>query len=269
MTPILNLALRAARQVNEYIVQTIDKRDPSAADSSADQKMLDHLESTLFNVLFDSLKRGYPNHYLAEPGEMLSEVKEDSWHIHGFENVVGYARRLPNCSYTITHRHQGKVQHVIICNPFTNDEYTATRGSGAALNGRRIRCNPLRAFNSSFIASDLVDVMSAKGASFARTDFLSTLSANTGAIMSGANSDLNLAMVAAGQADAAILLDSQPAHLDGALLLCQEAGALAGTLGGELIHANTKTVNLVVANPKLYKNIVQRFGGHDKKLSEQ
>ena len=76
---------------------------------------------------------------------------------------------------------------------------------------------------------------------------------------------MDITLVAAGQADAVIVEDTDPAMLDGVLLLCQEAGTLSGTLSGGLVQEGRKG-SLVVANPKLYKSIVQRLGGYDKKL---
>jgi hypothetical protein len=41
--------------------------------------------------------------------------------------------------------------------------------------------------------------------------------------------------------------------------------ALSGSLSGGLVREG-KEGSLVVANPKLYKSIVQRLGGYEKKL---
>lgn len=269
MTPILNLVLRATRQVNEYIIQSIDKRDPNATDQSADKKLVEHVESVLFNTLFDTLKRGYPNHYLAEPGETLLSEKEDSWHISGFnENVDAFVRRLPSATYSIAHRNKGKVVNAIICNPFTGDEYTSSRGGGSSLNNRRIRCSQARSLSESYVSSNLLQAVSTLQNGSIALNFLGELSQNSQQALQSGNASLDLAMVAANQIDAAILVDSPTETLEAALLICQEAGALSGTLGGAPLNTNGRKSNIVIANPKLYKSTVQRFGGYDKKLTD-
>jgi len=81
MQPILNIALRASRQSSEYINQLLDKQDPAQSDANASEKLLSHIESTIFQNFFDNIKKSHPTHFLVQPGETLSEVKEDSWHI--------------------------------------------------------------------------------------------------------------------------------------------------------------------------------------------
>ena len=264
MTPILNIALRAVRQANDYIIQSIDKRDPASADAQHDQKLVTHLETTVFQVLLDHLKRGYPNHYVCEPGETLSKEKEDSWHLSGFDNPELFTRRLHGCSYSIVHKHAGKVQNSIIFNVFNGDEYTATRGSGAALNNRRIRCTTARSLNESLIATNICNTLDNNSPAMKDLNF--ELCSNANQVLVSGNPVLDLAMVAAGQADVAVLIGTQGRDLEAAQLLCQESGALIGTLGGGIVSTTT-TNNIVAANPKLYKALVQRLGGYQSKLA--
>jgi myo-inositol-1(or 4)-monophosphatase len=265
MTPILNIAIRAARQANEYIVQNIDKREPGALDDDADQKLLDHLETSLFQVLMDHLKRGYPAHYVAEPGETLAQDKEDSWQIHGFENITPFGRRFPGGCYSITHKQLGKTQHCLIVNPFTGDEYTATRGRGAAINSHRIRCTATKSLSDAVIATNILNNLTGAASDHVKTDLLRDIAQSGSQVAITGNIIMDITLVAAGQADAVILENVDPSTLDGVLLLCQEAGTLSGSLSGGLVREGKKG-SLVVANPKLYKSIVQRLGGYEKKL---
>ncbi|TNC79924.1 MAG: hypothetical protein C9356_16705 [Oleiphilus sp.] len=265
MTPILNIALRAVRQANEYIVQTIDKRDPASADASTDRKLITHLESTLFQVLLDHLKRGYPTHYVCEPGEVLTSEKEDSWHISGFDKTEAFTRRLPGCTFNLVHKHRGKLQSCIIVNVFNGDEYTATKGAGAAINNRRIRCTPARAIGDAITSTNAHQKLQQQPDNPACKDFLNALCTHSNGILVTSDPVFDLAMLAAGQTDLALLLDVEGRDLAAATLLCQEAGALTGTLDGGLLKMDTLN-HVVAANPKLYKSVVQRFGGYHNKL---
>jgi len=264
MLPIMNIALRAARQANEYIVQAVDKRESNSADASADIKLLNHLEATLFQVLFDSLKPGYPTHYLAEPGETLASEKDDSWHIIGFDSASHLFKKLPTCTYSIVHRHQGKTQNTMVISPFTGNEFTATRGRGATLNSRRIRCTSAKSLAEASLGSNSINQFKNASQDHAIADFISELSNNVGQIYVSGNNTLDIAMVASGQLDAAVLTNSSIDTLEASLLLCQESGVLSGTLNGGLLKSGQG--NIVAANPKLYKSLVQRFGGYEAKL---
>lgn len=266
MTPILNIALRAARQANEYIVHTIDKLDPANPDTYTDNKTLSHLETSLFQTLYDHLKRGYPKHYVCEPGETLSEPKEDSWHICEFDAASKLCRRLPSASFSIVHRHKGKAQNCLVMNIFTGDEYTATRGNGAALNSHRIRCASVRNLDAATITTNLPAKIAAhKDNPVASKDLLMDLMQQSKEIVVTGNAVIDATLAASGQTEACLLSGVRSAELEAALLIAQETGALSGGLSGNLIEGK-QLENVVIANPKLYKSIVQRFGAYASKL---
>jgi len=267
MTPIINLVLRTARQFNEYLVQSIEQRDPASSDLQSDLKLMSHLETSLFQNLMDTLKRGYPTHYLAEPGETLREEKEDSWHIYGFDAKDQFCRRLPTACYSVEHRHKGKTVDAIVINPFSGDEYTASRGKGCALNNRRTRCTNVTAVDQSVVANNtLTQVPSLRDSQEHAIELVTSIAQSSKGFSSTGNPMLDCVYVAAGQADAALLTQVDTEALRSALLICQEAGCLSGTLNGGVIQDSRKR-NIAVSNPKLYKALVQRFSAFDSKLS--
>ena len=263
MQPILNIAIRAARQASEYINQTLDKNDPTQSDANANDKLLSHLEESLFQTFFDSLKKANPTHYIVEPGETLSDVKEDSWHIYGIHNPAHLLRKLPSSAFSIVHKRNGKSQNALLVNPFTGDEFTASRGSGAALNGRRIRCSPVKRLNESIITTNVLNQLSNHSESHVVSDFITELSTNASQVLLSSCDAQDIAMVASGQIEAAILTKTNRDELDASLLFCQEAGALSGTFSGGLYSNNEDKI--IVANPKLFKSLVQRLNSFQTK----
>jgi len=264
MQPILNIALRASRQTREYINQIIDKNDPMQADEHANEKVLSHLEESLFQNFFDALKKANPTHFILAPGETLAEVKDDSWHINSFHNPEHLLRKLPSCAYSVVHRHQGKTQNALLVNPASGDEYTTSRGSGAALNGRRIRCTATKSLSHAIIATNTINQFSTHAEGHVISDFMTELSSSVAQILIGNCAALDIAMVASGQIDAAVLTNVDPSELEASLMLCQEAGVLSGTLNGGMFGA--KEDKIIVANPKLFKALVQRLNGFQSKL---
>jgi myo-inositol-1(or 4)-monophosphatase len=264
MKPILNIALRAARQACEYINQNVDQNDLALSDANANEKLISHLEATLFQTFFDSLKKANPTHFIIAPDETPSEVKDDSWKVNGFHAPYNLLRKLPATAFSLVHKSSGKVQNALLINPTNGDEYTASRGSGAALNGRRIRCTSPKSLSDATIAINTINQFSSPSESHVIADFVSEVGSNVGQMLVSNCDALDVAMVAAGQIDAAILTKVNAKELDAALLLCQEAGALVGTLNGGVF--NDKEDKLIVANPKLFKALVQRFNTFQTRL---
>lgn len=264
MKPILNIAVRASRQACEYINQSIDKNDPAQSDSSANEKLISHLEATLFQTFFDSLKKANPTHFIIAPDETPSDIKDDSWQINGFHAPYNLLRKIPNNAFSLIHKVSGKPQNALLVNPSNGDEYTASRGSGGALNGRRIRCTSPKSLADATIAINTINQFDSPAESHVIADFISEIGSNAGQMLVSNCDALDVAMVAAGQIDAAILTKVNAKELEAALLLCQEAGALVGTLNGGMFGPNED--KLIVANPKLFKSIVQRFNTFQTRL---
>ena len=264
MQPILNIALRASRHVSEYISQTIDKNDPKPSESYANAKLLSHLEESLHQNFFDALKKANPTHFIVGLGETLEQVKEDSWHINQIHNPEHLLRKLPSCAFSVLHKHQGKAQNSLLVSPFSDLEYTATRGSGAALNGRRIRCSSVKNIDQAVVATNSLKQFSAAQERHIIADFVGELGSQVQQVLAGYCDALDIAMVASGQIDAAILTNVNFQEVESALLLCQEAGVLTGTFNGMPFSA--KEDKIIVANPKLFKGLVQRFNGFQNRI---
>lgn len=96
------------------------------------------------------------------------------------------------------------------------------------------------------------------------TDFVTELCSSVAQILVGNCAALDVAMVASGQIDAAILTNVNVSDIEASLMLCQEAGALSGTFSGGVFGA--KEDKLIVANPKLFKALVQRLNRYQDKL---
>jgi len=264
MLPILNIAIRAARQFNEYVNLTVDKREHSSSDVEADMRLVHHLEATFFQTLMDALKKGYPTHYVAAPGEQLSEPKEDSWHFYGFDNETHLLRKLPDTVYSFVYKRSGKIYSAIIMNPYTGAEYTATKGGGATINGRRMRASNTTSLANAYVTTDAMSHFNHRAEDHVLSDLIAELNNATGNTRASGCTTLDLAMVATGQLEAVVALDVEIESLAAPLLMCQECGVLTGTLSGALL--NDKSGSIIAANPKLFKALVQRLATYEGKL---
>ncbi len=264
MQPILNIALRASRQASEYINQTIDKNDPKPTESLANAKLIAHLEESLYQNFYDALKKANPTHFIVSLGETLEQVKEDSWHINHIQSPDHLLRKLPSCAYSLLHKHQGKAQNALVVSPFSQLEYTATRGSGATLNGRRIRCSATKSLDQAVVATNLFKHFSSASEKHILADLSSELGSQTQQVLVNHCDLLDIAMVASGQIDAAVLINVNFQDIEPALLLCQEAGLLTGTFSG--MPYSSKESKLIIANPKLFKLLAQRLNHFQTRL---
>lgn len=264
MQPVINIALRAARQANEYILQTLDKQPVSFSDPEACAKQVKNLENTVYRVFFDALKKAYPAHHIGEPGEPLTNEHENSWNISLIHSPENMLRNLPFTGYSITCQQKGKIEHALFINPITDDEFFASRGHGAALNGKRIRASDIRNLRQSLITSNVLQNTRNMDNPHVGVDLISDLTQSAFNIRATGCEAADLAYVAAGQLDAAVLTDVDMSELPAVLLICQEAGVLTGDFKGTPTTPGTKRI--IAANPKLFKSLTQKVHNYNAKL---
>ncbi|MCP5161724.1 MAG: hypothetical protein H7A00_08640 [Hahellaceae bacterium] len=262
MQPVINIALRAARQANEFIQHSLSHMDFSNVDPQSNQKKLSQLQTAVYRIFFDALKKAYPTHYIAEIGAMDADGKDNSWHLY-FHADNAAIRSLPLTAYSLIYKIKGRAEHTIVVNALTNEEFSASRTHNASVNGRRMRVSEPRNLEHAYVHTNILEKARGEKRHIA-LDLLNDLDASVAGIRVTGCSAIDLAWVAAGKVDAAVIIDPDMDELAGVMLLCQEAGALAGTFNGGPASRNSR--QLVVANSKIFKSLLQRLHTFEGRL---
>ena len=150
-------------------------------------------------------------------------------------------------------------EHAVIYDPVKNEEFTASRGDGAHLNGRRIRVS-----NRTKLAEAVLSTGIPPGAVDTHLDaYMASLKDFTGqcrGIRRMGSAALDLAYVAAGRVDGFWELSLSPWDICAGTLLVREAGGFVGDWrGGDNFF---KTGNIVASNPKTFRAMVQGLRPH-------
>jgi myo-inositol-1(or 4)-monophosphatase len=134
-----------------------------------------------------------------------------------------------------------------------NELFTASKGRGAFLNDRRIRVSK---------CLKLQDALIGTGFPFkelSRVDLylkqLKNLMANSSGVRRAGAAALDLAYVACGRLDGFWELGLSPWDMAAGALLIQEAGGLAGDLGGE--QDFLEKGEICAATPKIFPTLLQ------------
>ena len=82
----------------------------------------------------------FPDHSIN--GEETGLMKKDSdycWQVDPIDGTVNYSQGIPLCAVAVGLEHRKEIIAGAIYNPFTEELFFATKGSGAFLNGKRIK----------------------------------------------------------------------------------------------------------------------------------
>ncbi|SJZ60864.1 myo-inositol-1(or 4)-monophosphatase [Oceanospirillum multiglobuliferum] len=258
MHPMVQLALRTARSAVQNF-QRINERLDIARKENTVQQLLEETARSVEEYVIKQLTRAHPEHSFKSqyqrqiPGK--GEGKDIVWTVqaaHGWDNL---SRSLPMAALSISCEIKGKIEHVIVLNPFTGDEYTASRGRSAQLNGRRVRVSNQRAIEAGKYALPLPS-LETRGRNFA---LFMGLTQQIGQVAeslhnSGCNL-LDLLSTTAGFTDASVVYGVDENEMRIAALFAKESGALIGAIDGS--PNLPQDGNLILANPKMYKIVLQ------------
>lgn len=250
MHPLLNIALRAARDASESLahkaarldrIKVLDS-DPASFTTSAD---VDSDETLRYHIL-----KAYPSHSIQSrvSGDHQGDEGEPVWMIDPLVGSLNYSSGYSRFGVSIAVSKDGNVEHAVIVCPMQNDEFTASRGQGSQLNSRRIRAE------SDDIAGALLGLDYVGAEAKLLLEFQSELMQAGAHPRIGGHGALDVVDVACGRLQGGWCTNLHQSSLAAANLILLEAGGLLGTESGnpkldtgrEQLFASTKIFKQLV-----------------------
>lgn len=257
MQPMTNIALRAARKAGEMIVRASDDLERVAVRVKNLNDYVSEVDEQAEQEIAHQLKRAYPDHAILgeESGRSGPEDAEYVWVVDPLDGTTNFLRGIPHYGISIACLHKGKLEHAVIVDPVRREEFVASRGRGAQLNGRRIRVSKLPSLDGALLGTGIPfkghhdDKLPAYAAS------LTELAGQCAGIRRGGAASLDLAYVAAGRLDAFWEVGLSVWDMAAGALLIREAGGLVADLDGSENFLDSG--NIVCGNPKCFKAVLQ------------
>lgn len=257
MEPMINIALRAARKAGENIVRASDDLDRIDVVAKGVNDFVSEVDIAAEKEIVYHLQKAYPEHAILgeETGLTGREDADYRWVIDPLDGTTNFARGIPHYAVSIACLHKGKLEHAVVVDPVRREEFTASRGRGAALNGRRIRVSKRSSLNGALLGTGIPF----KGhcdeqlAPYAKS--LEALAGQCAGIRRAGAASLDLAYVAAGRLDGFWEIGLEQWDIAAGALLVREAGGLVADVDAS--DAYLKSGNIVCGNPKCFKAVLQ------------
>ncbi len=139
MQPAIKMALRVARQGSDYLKAHFERQEPSERDEAERRRQLDRVEQSLYDNFAEQLQKAYKDHVIAPLNDADAGANDKTWHIFAVLGRENFLRGIPEFALALVQKKANRTENVLLVNPITGEEYSASRGHGAALNSRRIR----------------------------------------------------------------------------------------------------------------------------------
>ena len=224
MNPVLNVAVEAAHSAANIMRRQIQHVEAIPFEKKARHDYVTEVDKACEEEIVREIKRYYPEHsFLCEEGGASGE-SEVVWVIDPLDGTSNYMHGIPHFAVSIAQQVKGRTEHAVVYDPMRDEMFTASRGSGAYLNQKRIRVSARSGLDSAVLATAFPFRQRNQLQSYARV-FQAILSKIEDFRRAGTAS-LDLAWVAAGRLDGFFELGLQPWDVAAGTLIVREAGGV-------------------------------------------
>ena len=224
MHPVLNVAVEAAHSAANIMRRQIQHVDAIPFEKKARHDYVTEVDKACEEEIVREIKRYYPEHsFLCEEGGASGE-SEVVWVIDPLDGTSNYMHGIPHFAVSIAQQVNGRTEHAVVYDPMRDEMFTASRGSGAYLNQKRIRVSARSGLDSAVLATAFPFRQRNQLQSYARV-FQAILSRIEDFRRAGTAS-LDLAWVAAGRLDGFFELGLKPWDVAAGTLIVREAGGV-------------------------------------------
>ncbi|HEX9078822.1 MAG TPA: inositol monophosphatase family protein [Desulfuromonadaceae bacterium] len=225
----LEAAVEAALGAGAY--QRYRFASPLDVAMKGDKNLVTEVDREAERLIVDRVLERFPGHdILAEEGDYPPGGSPLRWIIDPLDGTTNYAHGFPWFCVSIALESAGEVLVGAIYSPMHDELFTATKGGGAYLNGRRLHVSARSPLENTLLGTGFpYDCASDPANNFG--NFIAFQKAARGIRRAGAAA-LDLASVAAGRLDGFWELKLKPWDVAAGVLLVREAGGMVTGFDG-------------------------------------
>ena len=262
--PQVNIALRAARQAGNLIRRAADSNDTPTVSQKGLNDFVTEVDRAAEAKIIDVIRKAYPDHSILgeetglQPGS--GHGADFQWIIDPLDGTTNFIHGFPQYCVSIALKYKDKLEHAVIYDPNRDEEFTASRGRGAALNGRRLRVTQRAGLDGALIGTGFPFRKEQAQHMDAYLGMFAAVAESTAGLRRPGSAALDLAWLAAGRIDGFFEFGIQEWDMAAGVLLITEAGGLVGDLTGG--HRFLEQGSIVAGSPKVFKGLLQKIQPH-------
>jgi myo-inositol-1(or 4)-monophosphatase len=200
--------------------------------------------------LLGEIRRLFPDHQIvSEEIGLVPGSEGHQWYVDPLDGTVNYAHGIPIFSVSIAYARGGTMMLGAVYDPLRDEMFSAEKGSGASLNGRRLQVSRVEELRRSLLVTGFpYDAWSSPRNNL---EYFGRFARLTQGVRRLGSAALDLCYVAAGRFDGYWELTLNPWDVAAGGLIASEAGAKVTGLDGEADYLQPPC-SLLAAPPLLY-----------------
>ena len=253
---MLNFAIQTARDAGSLLAERFG-RAVRVTDKS-ELELVTESDLASEKLIIDRIRTYHPRHaILAEESGASSPATADvqsewRWIVDPLDGTTNYAHGYPTFCVSIGLEHAGRMELGVIYDPMRDELFTAERGEGASLNGRRVQVSTTGKLASALLCTGFpYDVR--ERSEFAR--HFSNFIMNAQGVRRDGAAALDLAYVACGRFDGFWEEGLQPWDVAAGSLMVEEAGGHVSKYDNEPLSIYTPPI--LASNGLLHEQMMR------------
>lgn len=258
MHPMLNIAVRAARNAGEIISRSADNVGKLQINRKGINDFATEVDRAAEQEIIKVIKTAFPDHAILAEESGEHKGNDYVWIIDPLDGTTNFLHGFPVYAVSIALQVKGKLELGVVYDPLRDELFTAERGGGAMMNNRRIRVTNQTGLKGALIGT---------GFPFKNQQHLDAylgmfraIHADSAGIRRAGAAALDLAYVAIGRLDGFWEIGLHPWDMAAGILLIKEAGGVATDFSFQDNYMETG--NLIAGNPKMHQVMYQAIEPH-------
>ena len=254
MHALLNVAVMSARRAGATLIKKMNNIEKLNVELKGHNDYVSDADSAAEKAIINCILKHYPDHAIHAEESGVQGESDTVWIIDPLDGTTNYLHGFPVFAVSIGVQVNGRMEHAVVYDPLRQEIFTASRGQGAMLEGRRIRVSKRLQLDQALIGT---------GFPFRQADteiepylnMLGKVVRNTEGVRRPGAAALDLCYVAAGRLDAFWETGLEPWDLAAGSLIIREAGGIVSGLDGS--ENFLETGHILCGAPKIYASLAK------------
>ena len=263
MHGMVNIAVRAARRAGELMIRQLNRLEMLEVTEKNRNEYVTEVDYLAEEAIIEIIYDHYPDHSILAEESGQRGSNEFQWIIDPLDGTTNFIHGFPVFAVSIAVTHNGQLEHGVVYDPLRQEIFTASRGQGAQLDGRKIRVSRRQSMQHSLIATGFPYRANKKHLDDYLAMLKCVITASSGIRRPG-SAALDLCYVAAGRVDGFWELGLNIWDVAAGALIIKEAGGRISDFQGT--DAYLQSGDIVAGNAKIYAGLSKLLAPHARNL---
>ncbi|MBI3189851.1 MAG: inositol monophosphatase [Ignavibacteriales bacterium] len=150
---MVQVAVEAARVAGKYLKQSVGKIKTIEQKGGEERNLVTEVDKRSEEMIVEIIKKHFPSHEILAEERGSQGSSKTKWIIDPLDGTTNFTHGLPVFCVSIGVEHEGEIICGVIYDPNLDEMFTAEKGKGAFLNGKRIKVSQTQTLNKSLLVT--------------------------------------------------------------------------------------------------------------------